>query len=273
MELLHRALAHLCYGPFWIAGCAAACVWALPALGGSEPPAALVALVGCATASRYALVGFTAGPDSKGDKFRYAWRYRRWLQALALASALGAAACLPWLDPAQWAALAHLAIISLAYLLPLFGRPLRHIPYLKIVLIAYVWAWSIWLLPLLGQPGGLQAPEHWAGFGERFLFLLAITIPFDMRDAADDRARGLKTLPLLLGHAGAKWLGIACLCIAAVMALYAYPTSALAALALSYATAALLIAAAHERRHDLYFLLALDGTLLLQAMALRISAL
>lgn len=93
--------------------------------------------------------------------------------------------------------LAFLAVLSLQYSFPLLGKNFRKIQRLKIFIIASIWASSIVFLPILdsGELIGIQTLLLWVSI---FLFVLAISIPFDWRDSDSDAAE-LKTLPQELG--------------------------------------------------------------------------
>jgi 4-hydroxybenzoate polyprenyltransferase len=102
-------------------------------------------------------------------------------------------------------ALAPIAIITVFYSFPIFKSArsifrLREIPLLKIFLIAFVWSASTIFLPIIH----LRHPIHWPDVlmmvTERFLFVLAITIPFDIRDMKVDVVSGIRTIPIMLGE-------------------------------------------------------------------------
>lgn len=95
-------------------------------------------------------------------------------------------------------------LISVAYsipFIPLRGKMLRlrDIPYLKIYLIALVVSLVTATLPLL-DVGDVSLVNHLLVFAMRFIFILAITIPFDIRDMPYDNRWDLKTIPLILGE-------------------------------------------------------------------------
>ncbi len=100
-------------------------------------------------------------------------------------------------------------IISLAYVIPFFGegKRLRDFNYIKIILIAVVWAY-ISILPLLGE-----VSIHILGMItlERFLFIFAITLPFDIRDLAIDNTSRLITIPKMIGNKNTYRLCTACM--------------------------------------------------------------
>jgi 4-hydroxybenzoate polyprenyltransferase len=108
--------------------------------------------------------------------------------------------------------LIFLSILSFGYSLPLFALGdqkfgLRNIPGLKPFLITLVWTMSCVLFPVL------EAMHHYDTvismrdttilIAKRFLFIGALTIPFDIRDLFDDRKMGLKTIPVAWGEKNA----------------------------------------------------------------------
>jgi 4-hydroxybenzoate polyprenyltransferase len=108
--------------------------------------------------------------------------------------------------------LIFLGIISFFYSIPLFTIGdhkfgLRHIPWLKQFMIALVWTMSIVLLPVLEAQHfhltSISLRDTTILIAKRFLFIAALTIPFDIRDLFDDRKTGLKTVPTVLGEKNA----------------------------------------------------------------------
>lgn len=105
-----------------------------------------------------------------------------------------------------------LSILSLGYGLPLFSIGnqkfgLRNIPGLKLLMIGFTWALSVVLLPVFEaaslQHIILQQNETLILSIERFLFITAMAIPFDIRDLFQDRKLGLKTVPVVFGEQNA----------------------------------------------------------------------
>lgn len=99
---------------------------------------------------------------------------------------------------------APLAALTLFYSLPVSGKKkylyrLREIPFLKIFLIAFVWSTITILLPIIQSGISFNSNHLGLIFAERFAFIFAITIPFDIRDIQADKQAGLKTIPLLMG--------------------------------------------------------------------------
>ena len=96
---------------------------------------------------------------------------------------------------------------TLFYYLPLgfIGR-LRELPFLKVFLISISWTIATVVLPLVFVGYTLFTFDVLWLFLERFVFLLAITIPFDVRDIRSDTAGGLITLPVKFGLKGSLYL-------------------------------------------------------------------
>jgi len=104
-------------------------------------------------------------------------------------------------------ALLPFVVATLFYVLPIKNKSsgLRQIPGLKLFLIALSWAGITLYFPI--QEAGLAVSNQWLFFAQRFLFILAITIPFDIRDSQFD-LRELATLPQVLGVNKAKIVAI-----------------------------------------------------------------
>ena len=155
-------------------------------------------------------------------------------------------------------------IISLVYVIPTFkSQRARDIPYLKIFLISITWA-MFYIIP----SQSLLSSDVLAIFLEKFLFIFAITIPFDLRDLEIDSTTGLKTLVHLLHPEKALKLSASLIGMSLLVSIYlckieVYSMTHLIALAISYLTAILLIMKS-SKRSEFYYLAYLDGTILLQ---------
>lgn len=111
-------------------------------------------------------------------------------------------------------------LISLLYplrIIPVYSekRSLRELPYLKIFFISAVWAVTTTVVVAVEHSLSLDKNQLLLLFS-RLLFVLAITIPFDIRDIKYDEKK-LKTLPMLFGINGAKKIAYSCLIIALVL--------------------------------------------------------
>lgn len=171
--------------------------------------------------------------------------------------------------------LAPIALITLFYSIPVYGNKrtifrLRGIPYLKIFMISFTWSAATILLPVI------QSGQHFPLYHialmmiERFIFVFAITIPFDTRDMEDDKAVGLKTLPLLLGEK--RSMALSYISVLAFTAICVFHYSYLKepfivmALVLSALITFFFLKWDHAKKLQLYHYAILDGTLLLQGI-------
>lgn len=98
-------------------------------------------------------------------------------------------------------------LIGIAYATPLLGfkKPLREIPYIKIHLIALVWVLSCFVFPQLNQNGVFTFDLTWPLLA--YVYFVAITIPFDMRDVLNDFPTQ-RTIPQLLGIKSARFFAL-----------------------------------------------------------------
>lgn len=104
--------------------------------------------------------------------------------------------------------LGFIGLLSLGYAVPIFRiqgkwQSLRHIPYIKVFYIALIWSLSTVGLVYIESLSGLQA-VGWDRvlylLMSKFLFIVLVTLPFDIRDMKQDSFYHLKTVPLRLGR-------------------------------------------------------------------------
>ncbi len=100
-----------------------------------------------------------------------------------------------------------LGVISVAYSIPLpFSKErkkLRDYPYVKIFLIALVWTYLGAVFPFLDVYGEWNFDlMKWAYL--QFIFIVFITLPFDMKDVKVDVLTSVKTIPSKIGFEKTK---------------------------------------------------------------------
>lgn len=164
------------------------------------------------------------------------------------------------------------AILSLGYVIPILTgkRRLRDLHFIKIFLIAIVWASITVLLPVLEADAAMDKTVLWL-FLERSLFVFAITLPFDIRDLKIDAHTAVKTLPSELGIARTKGLAYAALILVIIFAslnVGIYSMRGLIAIGLSAVSTVFLIAYSDRVEHDYYFTGLIDGTMIVQFLLL-----
>lgn len=108
-------------------------------------------------------------------------------------------------------------LATLFYVFPYKKRitGLRNVPGLKLFLISITWTGLTLYLPLFSAE--LHDAQHvYIPITQRFLFILAITIPFDVRDAQFDLP-GLNTLPQKLGVDNSKIVAVLALLMVVIL--------------------------------------------------------
>lgn len=102
-----------------------------------------------------------------------------------------------------------LGILSILYALPVLpnAQNLRSLGVIKIFIVALVWAGFTVLLPVIDAYQSLNW-DTCILFCQRFLMVLALMLPFEIRDMAYDK-KELRTLPQRLGVKGTQLFGIA----------------------------------------------------------------
>lgn len=131
----------------------------------------------------------------------------RWIQVFSLLSFFAFLGSAFFIEPKilYWTGL--FGIFTLLYALPLFSgkRNLRSFSGLKIFIIAFVWAGVSVILPLVSE-GLTPVFKICLEFLQRFLLMIALILPFEIRDLKYD-LEGLGTIPQKIGVKRSKILG------------------------------------------------------------------
>ncbi|MNL40206.1 prenyltransferase [compost metagenome] len=171
------------------------------------------------------------------------------------------------------------AVLALGYNIPFLTLNnqqigLRNIPGIKLFLIALVWSVSCVLLPVVELEHNYQinisSAETLLLVAKRFLFIAAITIPFDIRDLFQDKLYALKTIPVMLGE---KKAYIFCQFLLAgylvLLILFNQTVNAdTIGLTLTLLLTGWLIFKSNIKKNEYYYFFYLDGTMLLQYLIL-----
>jgi len=179
--------------------------------------------------------------------------------------------------------MAFIGLIALAYNFPFLKLNdkkirLRNLPGIKLFLIGIVWATSCVLLPIIqiDSTYAISVPlsETLLLVAKRFLFICAITIPFDIRDLFQDKLYELKTIPVMLGEKKA-WLVCQALLVFYLVLLILFTKELnlnVIGLALTIFLTGWLIFKSNFKRNEYYYFFFLDGTMILQFLILFICS-
>lgn len=147
--------------------------------------------------------------------------------------------------------------------------PLRSIPLLKIFLISFVWASIGTVLPFL-ETSDYHYFQFVIIFLSQFFFIMAIALPYDIRDFYKDYKNNLKTMPGVLGISGTKKLAYVVLSIHFVGLLYINYSYALVYIPVAVVTY-FLIKNSNLSKPNYYYIFFVDGLILLQYLSFYIS--
>ncbi|PWL37969.1 hypothetical protein DKG77_06670 [Flagellimonas aquimarina] len=106
-----------------------------------------------------------------------------------------------------WVAVMVLGLVSTLYAIPFLpkAKNLRSLGGFKIYIVAVVWVGFTALLPVLQSKTPITW-DLWVLFGQRFILVLILILPFEIRDLQWDDIN-LKTLPQLIGTKKTSALG------------------------------------------------------------------
>ena len=144
-----------------------------------------------------------------------------------------------------------LAFVSFCYSLPFSNLGLRGIPFLKLFLIAFVWAGSSIGLLLVVHHSLIQ---YVSLFLAVFFFVIGITIPFDIRDKITDESE-LKTIPQTIGLNSSRILSLLCLLLSGILFYeeFGHMNDSILAWWITLIISAILVMNSNEKRSDFYF--------------------
>jgi len=143
------------------------------------------------------------------------------------------------------------ALISLFYIKNIGKFNLRSVPQLKIHLIALIWVIATAYFPLINE--SKFHSNVWLYGSIQYIYIIAITIPFDIRDLKYDEPK-YKTIPQLLGFKKAKQLSILLMALYFVFSIAIKPalqSNAFFYIAITYTIVLLFLVT--EKRNDFYY--------------------
>ena len=180
------------------------------------------------------------------------------------------------LTPGTWAWLSICIAISAFYPLQIRAKgrvALRNVAGLKLFLISFVWALVSTILPATQVHEGLNTTV-WLLFFQRFFFIVAITIPFDIRDLRVD-SPAINTLPFVLGAAKSRYIALGCLLFATVAGIWyysidIYTLSEVYGQIFAFVIAGICIYKSSPKKSDLYFSFGVESTSIILFFAVLI---
>ncbi len=199
---------------------------------------------------------------------------------ILLISAIGAAAFFFELNTDAKVVVFILAIVTAFYgffEIP-FIKPkkkLRDLGLVKTVFVGIVWSATTVLVPL--AQSHIQTDLMIFLLLRRFLFLLALTMVFEIKDMEGDAANNLETLPLAIGIPNTKLLAQGILFAMIIINLIQYfffyiPFVNMVAVNLSLLVSIICIQPVNEQTGEKWYYIVLDGMMILQFIFVYIAA-
>ena len=236
-------------------------------------------ILGCSTLALYNFSMILAKPPhpetSRFRRVRWVFKHERslWVWtaiAVAVLVGLGLTLHIP-----SFLLLGLMGAMGVAYNLPVLpirgkrhGAGLRQITGLKLFYIGLMWAMSSVLLPVAEAYHDGFAVDGWRVaqlLGWVFLFVVAITIPFDIRDIYQDKYYGLKTIPVMVGEQKALRLSATLLIAQAAWVLISSdPLPVRLALSGASLFCLAMILFPPVKKNEYYYFFVLDGMMALQ---------
>jgi len=235
--------------------------------GSTDRNIALYVLVFSATFFIYNFHRLNTKPDKNTETLSgmHEWMDSHVLQLklFMVASVLAIITCVFFINIQSILLLLFVGTVSVFYAVPLpftNGFRLRDIGVLKPVFVAVVWSVVCVLLPIVSEENSNN--QYLFLTAHCFLFFLAITIPFDIRDLKFDK-ENLKfpTIPMILGISAAKWISLFTLLISGFVVWWAVKDFALA-IVVWYIGTAFLIYKSKEESDEYHYTFWLDGTII-----------
>ena len=225
-------------------------------------------LVFCCTLVIYNLDRLVEPNPGESEHEQWVERHLKFLWVLTACSAIAAVYLSTRLSHVALISLPIAGVVAIGYCLPVLpyrGRwyRLKAVPGAKLLLIALVWTYATAGLPMLESGITLNSSNAMILL-TRFFFIAAVALPFDLPDMQRDQRSGIKTIPTLLGIRATRSVAWG-LVIASAFTAILTPWPAASALLISCACTAGLISMLSPQRGVFYFMVALDGMLLVQA--------
>lgn len=146
-------------------------------------------------------------------------------------------------------------------------RKLRDFGLLKTIFVALVWSVTTVIVPL--GDTSVETDAMVFLLIRRFLFILALTIPFEIKDMAGDRQHNLQTIPNLIGVSNTKLLAQGILLLLSIIIIaqhffFGLPLGHMLAIDISLLLTIFCIQPIDEETSDWWYYIVLDGMMILQ---------
>ena len=172
--------------------------------------------------------------------------------------------------------LSPLLILSLAYFLPWIK--LRKSPWFKLLTLVLVWTMVTSVVPILLGSSEVITKHHLLHIVVRFCFMMAICIPFDIRDLLIDAADNISTIPHLMGENKTRWFATSWMLIYILLIIFEFVSGMFNApqfyaLLFSALINTVIVFMSNSKRSEYFYVAGIDGTMILQGVLLLLAEL
>jgi hypothetical protein len=157
-------------------------------------------------------------------------------------------------------------VISILYVYKIKSKSLRDTPYLKIHLIAIIWVIALGIFELVNEQ--IFEFEKWIFVLIHYFYVIAVTIPFDIRDLKYDDPKK-RTIPQVIGVLFSKMLSFGLMVLYFILAIYFKPDLLLNFyFHFSILISLLLILGIKNTRNEFYYSGLMEGSILIVGLSL-----
>lgn len=200
---------------------------------------------------------------------------RKRLKLILLLSSAGLAISLFFVAKEILVVLLPLALLSFSYSIRFPGQQkyssfLLWVPGIKTLLIALVWSSATVFIPFLQSGFTTGSTSVMLIFAERFAFIFAIAIPFDIRDMKRDALAGIMSIPVIFGKKRALQICNSLMIVSLCIACYHYFSENMPFVFIAYFVSIVLtlifINSRKINSYPFYYHGILDGSILLHGL-------
>lgn len=212
--------------------------------------------------------------DSRlGERLKWVRKHLSFLKISSIMLGIAGLVCIYFIDYACWNLLIPMGGLSLFYVVPIVpfykkSPSIRQIPYLKIFVIALVWTIVVVGLPYLDSADNSSLiPLHAISLMFQvltfFLFIIGITIPFDIRDMDYDQKEHLKTIATKFGIYRSTGLAVISLFFSLCLFVIVTPQPGRVGIIFGTLLTAILVGLSYKKRSELFYSGLIESTVLM----------
>jgi 4-hydroxybenzoate polyprenyltransferase len=197
---------------------------------------------------------------TSGPRMEWMISHKKLVYSLLVVGLIGSLIFAAFLSFKSLGYLFLLGIISFFYVFKIKNYSLRDLPVMKILLIGAVWSASCFLIPYFEMESSFSFSIFNLAIAAA-LYIIAITIPFDIRDVDVDE-KSKYTIPQLLGDFASRIFSVVILALSCWLFIQSQVQLNLG-FWIGVGMTAILLIFASKNRKELYFSLGVDGLLVI----------